>query len=149
MIDSTRCDRENSRSASFRLITIFVPRERIVSGFDVVRVHPIRAPDPARLLGLVRAGKDSHFGADHEGGIKADSELTDEARIAGVFLDLLEKRFRSGVRNGPKILDQLVAGHPDAGIRNLTHEMCLIRRTRYPVKNTETLNSQLSTIPHP
>jgi hypothetical protein len=127
------------------------------------------------------------------------------------------------VRNGPKILDQLVAGHPNAGIRNgnrvssivgvyrncqgpvrlenfgarslqkpelfrgirrirdelanedllirvervdddieelgdlrlklvlfnLTHEMCLIRRTRHPVKNTETLNSQLSTIRHP
>src|SRR4029453_3120441 len=90
----------------------------ILPGLDLVRVYPIRGPDPARIVGFVRAGKDSHFGADHAGGIKSDPELTDEARIAGVFLDLLEKRFRSGVRNGPKILDQLTAGHPDAGVRN-------------------------------
>ena len=97
-------------------MTTFVPRGKIQARLDVVRVHAIGGPDPARLLRLIRPCIDRHLRAHHESGVKSDSELTDKARIAGVLPNLLEKCLGAGMGNRSEIFDEFVTRHPDAGI---------------------------------
>ena len=72
-------------------------------------------PDP----GLAGAGTTArHLDAvgDHEGGIEADAELADQA---GAVLGLGEpahERARARSRDGAELVDQLLAGHADAGV---------------------------------
>ena len=54
----------------------------------------------------------------HEGGIKADSKLTNQVGI-GLFLtfgDLLEKSLGTRVGDRTQVFDELISRHPDPGI---------------------------------
>ena len=105
-------------------------------GRDGEGAGPVRAPAPA--FGLVGpAGDDVHALGHHEGRVEADSELTDEAGgeailpgvpallvllLAALRLGhLLDEGLGAGARDRPQIVDELVAVHADAVVRDHQH----------------------------
>src|SRR5215831_11857334 len=78
----------------------------------------LRGPTPPLILARL-ATQDFDLVGDHEGRIKADTELSDQAHIlARVTGQLTDKRSGAGAGDCAEVLYQLLAVHADAVIRH-------------------------------
>src|SRR3954451_18662303 len=86
--------------------------------FDRELTLAVRHPPPAlAVAGL--AGQHLDLVRDHKGGIKADSELTDETHVfAGVARELAHKGSSTGAGDCAEVFDQLPSVHADTVIGN-------------------------------
>jgi hypothetical protein len=85
--------------------------------FDRVAADAVAGPQQFLAVLAPRPAENLHLVRDHEGGVETDAELADHVgRRVSAVLHCGEEGLRSGVRDGPEILHQLTAGHPDAVI---------------------------------
>ena len=86
---------------------------RLLNG---IAVRPIRDPLPCLVLAVL-LGDNGDGGSHHKGGIKTDTELTDDIDVLVLLHGLLEAQ-RAGFGDGTEILDHFLFGHADAVIGN-------------------------------
>ena len=101
-------------------------RAILAGGRDFKTGAARRRPGPNLIGPRPATGHDNAVG-DHESGIKADTELSNQA---GPILRLLETRnegFGPGTRDGTEIVDQFLPVHTDAGIGNRQRVFFLVR----------------------
>ena len=104
-------------------------RERLARRLDRVAAVPVARPAQRLALFAPRAREELHFLGDHEHGEKPDAELPDQVLVpAAVFLQFPQKFLRSRMRNRAEVFDELLARHPDAGIRDRQRSRLLVRR---------------------
>src|SRR5262249_24781641 len=76
----------------------------------------VRGPAPTLILAGL-AARHFYFVGDHEGGIKADAELADQAHVfLGVAGQLVDESSGAGPRDRAEVLDELVMAHADTVI---------------------------------
>ena len=86
-------------------------------GGEGVGAGALAGPDVGRGVELPGLGEHLNLLGGHESGVETDAELADEV---GVFLaafgEGFEEGFGAGVGDGAEVFDQLLAGHPEAGV---------------------------------
>ncbi len=80
---------------------------------DIEAVAARRGPGPDFVRAGAAAGDGDAIG-DHEGGVKADPELADQAGAVLGLGQAGQKGFGAGARDGAEIVDQLLPVHADA-----------------------------------
>ena len=95
----------------------------LLSGGQLVAVSTAGLPLPG-FVRTVCLGDDGDLVSDHEGGVEAHAELTDDVDVL-VLVVLLEVQ-RTGVGDGAQVLLQLFFGHADAVIGDSQQAIVLI-----------------------
>src|SRR5690606_29329370 len=86
----------------------------------------LRRPYPCFSIASAAACHRNAVG-DHEGCIKADTELADQARAFLAFIKAIDERLCAGAGNGAEIVDQLLPLHADAGVGDGERARVLVR----------------------
>ena len=98
---------------------------------DIESVAARRGPCPHLRPSGASAGDGNAIG-DHEGRVKTDAELADQAGPILGFGEPRQKGFGAGTRNGAEVVDQLLPVHADTIVDHGERAGILVRRDAYP-----------------